>query len=206
MAKKPTTGTPAKKGGAPKKPPARKTPAKKPAARKAPAKKKPTRRGTPSGAATKPQPHGGAIGNPPFRPTDEQREKVRNYARVFPLHGEHLIARLMGFSRNTLRTHFADDLELGRAEMLASVGSQMISRAMNADAQSVKGDIDAQKFVLARLGGWTTKVDMGESASTPFGGRVDLSRLSEKDLENYGRLAAIAEGLDPEDVIDDADA
>lgn len=162
--------------------------------------------GTPPGQATMPQPHGGRIGNPPFVPTEEQRLKVRTYAKTFPVHGEHYIARLIGVSRNTLRTHFADDLELGRAEMLASVGSQMINRAINADAESAKGDIDAQKFILARLGGWTTKVEVGDKARQPFGGdAIDLSRLSEADLETYGRLSAIAEGLDPDDVVGTGD-
>lgn len=149
-----------------------------------------------------PQPHGGRIGNPPFVPTEEQRQMVRTYAKTFPVHGEHYIARLIGVSRVTLRTHFADDLELGRAEMLAAVGSQVVNRAINASAETVKGDLDAQKFILARLGGWTTKIETGDKARQPFGGpAVDLSRLSAEDLEAYGRLSALAEGLDPDDVV-----
>jgi hypothetical protein len=166
----------------------------------------PRGRGTPPGQGTITPPHGGRIGNAPFVATEEQRAKVRTYAKVFPIHGEHYIARLIGVSRNTLRTHFADDLELGRAEMLASVGSQIINRALDANAESVKGDIEAQKFILARLGGWTTKVEVGDKARQPFGGApIDLSRLSEADLETYGRLSAIAEGLDPDDVVGSED-
>lgn len=205
MAKKPTTSN--------SKPAAAKAPAKKAAPRKRAAPKKPaTRKGTPKGKATTPQPHGGAIGNPPFQPTEEQRQRVRTLAKAFPVHGEHLIARMAGFSRNTLRQHFAEDMELGRAEMLAGVASQVISRAMdeekvdpNTGLKIARGNLDAQKFILARMGGWTTKVDMGEQASTPYGGRVDLSRLSNEQLEEYGRLAAIAEGLDPEDIVGDTD-
>lgn len=143
----------------------------------------------------------GRFGNPPFVPTDEQRQKVRTYAKTFPVHGEHYIARLIGVSRDTLRRHFADDLELGRAEMLASVGSQVINRALNAESETAKGDLDAQKFILARLGGWTTKVEVGDKAARPFGGSVDLSRLNDEQLAEYGRLAALAEGLDPDDVV-----
>src|SRR3546814_7400224 len=63
-----------------------------------------------------------------------------------------------------------------------------------------KGDQDSQKFILARLGGWTTKVEVGDKARQPFGGEpVDLSRLSDAELAEYGRLAAIAEGQDPDD-------
>ena len=157
-------------------------------------------RGTPPGAGTVVMEHGGRIGNPPFVPTEEQCQKVRTYAKTFPPHGEHLIARLMGFSRDTLRRHFEEDMELGRAEMLAAIGSQMINRAMNADSETAKGDIDAQKFILARLGGWTTKVEMTGRGGRPIE-HVDLSRLSAEQLEEYGRLAAIAEGLDPEEVM-----
>jgi hypothetical protein len=166
-------------------------------------------RGTPPGAGTVEGANGGRIGNPPFTATDEQRARVRQLAKVFPVHAEHLIARMMGFSRDTLRRHFADEMELGRAEMLAAVGSQMIARAMDADARTAegksaaRGDLDAQKFILARLGGWTTKVEVGEKAAAPYGGAVpDLSRFNEEELAEYGRLAAIAEGADPDEVGD----
>lgn len=146
----------------------------------------------------------GHFGNQPFVPTAEQRERARTLAKTFPVHGEHYIARLLGISRMTLRTHFADDLELGRAEMLASVGAQMINRAINAEGETIKGDIDAQKFILARMGGWTTKVEVGEKGARPFGGgpAPDLSRLNKEELDEYGRLSAIAEGLDPDEVVD----
>lgn len=148
----------------------------------------------------------GGWGQAPFVPTEEQRLKVRAHAKVFPIHAEHYIAALMGFSLSTLRRHFADDLLLGRAEMLAAVGAQFVNRAMNAEATGpdgqpvAKGDQDSQKFILARLGGWTTKVEVGDKARQPFGGEpVDLSRLSDAELAEYGRLAAIAEGQDPDD-------
>lgn len=157
---------------------------------KVPAKRADDARGAPKGH----------FGQPPFIPTDEQRAQVRTYAKTFPIHGEHYIARLLGISRDTLRRHFADDMELGRAEMLASIGSQVITRALNAEADSAKGDLDAQKFVLARLGGWTTKVEVGGRDGRPIE-TVDLSRLSGEQLEEYGRLAALAEGLDPDEVV-----
>jgi hypothetical protein len=175
-----------------------------PSSRK-PAKRADDARGTPPGAGTVVTPNGGRIGNPPFTPTEAQREQVRTYAKTFPVHGEHMIARLIGVSRDTLRRHFADDLELGRAQMLASVGAQMINRALNAEAETVKGDLDAQKFILARLGGWTTKID---TSNRPGGHltEVDLSNLSEEELEAYGRLAAKAHGeaFEGEDEPDDA--
>ncbi len=142
----------------------------------------------------------GHFGNVPFQPTDEQRAKVRTYAKTFPVHGEHYIARLIGVSRDTLRRHFAEDLELGRAEMLASIGGQMINRALDADAATAKGDLDAQKFILARLGGWTTKVEMTGKDGRPME-TVDLSGMSAAALREYGRQAALAAGLDPDEAV-----
>lgn len=148
----------------------------------------------------------GTFGNPPFQPTDEQRARVRQLAKAFPHHAQAHIAALLGISEDTLQRHFPTELELGRAEMLANVGAQMISRAIDADAVGqdgkpiAKGDIDAQKYVLARLGGWTTKVEIGGRDGRPIE-YVDLSRLSAEELEEYGRLAAKAEGLDPETLL-----
>lgn len=148
----------------------------------------------------------GHFGNPPFRPTEAQRAQVRAYAKTFPPAAEHYIARLMGFSRDTLRRHFADDLEFGRAEMLASVGAQFINRALDAERvdgngkKLAKGDIDAQKYILARMGGWSSKVELAGRDGGPIE-HVDLSRLKPEDLEQYGRLAAIAAGMDPDLIV-----
>lgn len=163
-------------------------------------KKTGSRRGTPKGKAALEQPHGGRIGNPPFQPTEEQRELVRTYAKTFPVHAEENIATLLGIHRSTLRLHFGADIKLARAQMLASVGAQMINRAMDAINQTVKGDIEAQKFVLARLGGWTTKVELTGRDGAPVE-TIDLSGMSAEALREYGRNAAIAEGLDPDEVV-----
>ena len=164
------------------------------------AKKPGDARGTPKGAGTVTPAHGGRIGNPPFVPTDEQRQRVRTLAKTFPTHSEKFISRLMGFSRRTLNRHFADDMEYGRAEMLAAIGGQMIARALDAGAPSAKGDLDAQKFILARLGGWTTKVDIAGKEGRPIE-TVDLSGMSAAALREYGRQAAIQNGLDPDEAV-----
>jgi hypothetical protein len=63
--------------------------------------------------------------------------------------------------------------------------------------------LDAIKYALARIGGWSSKLEMSGPNGRPIE-TVDLSRLSPKQLEEYGRLAAIAEGLDPEGVVGDS--
>lgn len=165
------------------------------------------RRGASPGDPEKPHGHKrdgtdgeGRRGNLPFEPTEEQRAKVRTLAKTFPVHGEHYIARLMGFSRDTLRRHFSDDMEMGRAEMLASVGSQMVNRALDSENKTVKGDLDAQKYILARLGGWTTKVELAGRDGRPIE-TVDLSGMTPAALREYGRVAAIQQGLDPDEAV-----
>jgi hypothetical protein len=142
----------------------------------------------------------GQFGNPPFEPTEEQREKVRTYAKTFPEHSNHRIAILLGISRSTLEKHFRHDLDLGRAQMLAAVGAQVINAAMNAESETAKGDRDLQKFILARLGGWSTKVEMSGKDGRPIE-TVDLSGMSKAQLREYGRAAAVAAGLDPDEAV-----
>lgn len=137
------------------------------------------KRGTPKGAGTVPGGRGGMIGNPPFVPTEHQRLQVRALAQIFPPHAQRFIALKMGFSEDTLTRHFRDDLDLGRADMLAAVGSQLIKRALNGADESVKGDLDAQKFVMARLGGWTQRVEM----SGPGGKPIQYENLSESEVD-----------------------
>lgn len=140
-------------------------------------------RGAPKGAGVIVPEHGGRIGNPPHVPTQENRDKVRTLAKTFPSHARHFIARLLGVSISTLDRHYADDMELGRAEMLAAVGAQVVNRAMDASkTENAKGDLDAQKFILARLGGWSTKLEVTGKDGGPVQVKdFDLSKLSEDE-------------------------
>lgn len=172
----------------------------------------PDKRGTPPGDQSKPEgrrregtEHEGRAGNLPFQATEEQRLRVRTLAKAFPEHTNKYIALLMGFSESTLKKHFRHDLDYGRAEMGASIAAQVISAALDANAPTAKGDRDLQKFVLARRFGWSTaKEEEDKRGQTP--GVVDLSKLSKEDLALYGRLAAIAEGLNPEEVVGSAES
>ncbi|MFL6864134.1 MAG: hypothetical protein ACJ8DZ_14160 [Allosphingosinicella sp.] len=142
----------------------------------------------------------GRFGNPPFVPSDSQRLRVRALAKTFPPTAEHYIARLLGINLSTLRRHFGDDLEMGRAELLAAVGSQLINAALDKGAETAKGDRDLQKFIMARLAGWSNKHELSGLGGGPIE-TVDLSRLTPDQLEQYGRLAAIAVGVDPDQII-----
>lgn len=128
-----------------------------------------------------------SAGRPPFEPTAEHRQRVLQYAKAFPIEGERHIAILLGIGLHTLRKYFAHELALGRAQMIATIGAQMINRAIDAEAKDAsgnllaKGDIDAAKFVLARLGGWTTKIQHSD-ATTPAEA-FDASRLTPEERQ-----------------------
>lgn len=158
---------------------------------------KPDRRGAPAGH----------FGNVAHEPTEASRARVRTLAQVFPEHSNEKIAIQLGISRSTLEKHYRHDLDLGRAQMLASVGAQMIQRALKGDdavgedgKPLAPGNIEAQKFILARLGQWTTKVEMTGKDGRPIE-TVDLSGMSKAELREYGRAAAIAAGLDPDEAV-----
>lgn len=161
-------------------------------------------RGAPAGKGTVVTATGGRIGNPPYDP-EPNRETVRTHAKFFPPEAEHHIAVLLGISRSTLRRHHEHDIALGRAQMLAAVGAQVITAALDGSAPSAKGDRDLQKYILARLGGWSVKAQISGKGGGPIE-TVDLSNLTPEQLEEYGRLAAAAEGRDQDGDFDDDDA
>ncbi len=123
---------------------------------------------------------GGSIGQQPFVPTDAQRARVRQLAKAFPHQREDYIAALMGFSLSTLHRHFREELTLGRAELVADVAAQFVARAIDHKDEIAKGDIDAQKFVLVRMGGWLqTVAHTGKDGGPIQTMNYDLSSLSE---------------------------
>lgn len=150
----------------------------------------------------------GQRGQQPFVPTDEQRSRVRTLAKTMKAEqpaARAWIAAQMGFSVSTLDRHFADELVAGRAEVVASLGATLIGVAMGTIKDVSRERMDAVKFALARIGGWSSKVEMSGPNGRPIEA-VDLSRLSAEQLAEYGRLAAVAEGLDPEEVVGDSGA
>lgn len=115
-----------------------------------------------------------------YVPTDADRAKVRSLAKAFPAHSEHLLARMMGMSRRTLRTYFRADLEMGRAELVVACASQLIALAQDKSAREpqegldgkmrppvAKGDQRAMEFVLMRMGGWGQTQSAGDQDDDP---------------------------------------
>jgi len=152
----------------------------------------------------------GRWGNVAHKYDPDVAAQAKQLAKLFPVHGEHHIASRLGISRDTLRKYYSREIAEGRADMLIGVASQVVSRALDIDARDAngkplaKGDLDAQKFILARLGGWTTKVEVTGRDGGPVE-QVDLSSLTPEQLKAYGIAAAIARGVDPEDVVGSSD-
>lgn len=149
----------------------------------------------------------GHFGQKPFVPTEEQRAQVRNLAMAISEVSNEKIAVKLGISRSTLERHFENDLALGRADLAAQAGAQLISLALqgegakNAEGKVIApGNLDALKFLLARRCAWTTKVEMTGKDGRPME-VVDLTGLSPAALREYGRQAAIQQGLDPDEAV-----
>lgn len=88
------------------------------------------------------------VGRPSFKPTDEQRKKVEQWAAVGLPHEQ--IARGLvkgGISVPTLHKYFSEELETAFIKANAQVGGAMFKKAM-------AGDVQAQKWWSACRMGW----------------------------------------------------
>lgn len=111
-----------------------------------------------------------------FQPTPDQRAQVRAMAKSVTPKGTlglQYIATHLGVSLATLQRHFKDDIDQGRAELQITCGAIMVRAATDGKyAQTLpKEQMDALRFVLTRLGGWSSKVEI----SGPGGGPVPVA-------------------------------
>lgn len=152
------------------------------------------RRGTPAGLATAAGPHGGAIGNPPFVPTKEQRRLVETHAAVGTQH--ELIAELMDISGDTLVKYFAKELRLGRAKINARIGASVAKKALEGSAKH-------EFFWLKTRGGYSSKQELehsgpgGKPLEIIVKPKYDMSRLSlaeARTMLKLGKKAAVPHG------------
>ena len=142
-------------------------------------------RGTPKGAGVIRPEHGGQIGNPPFVPTQEQRDNVSAWVKVT---SADVIAGQLGISRDTLDRHFKTELSLGRFQAVAKVGTKLLEKAL-------QGNMTAMIFYLKTQGKWSQRLEL----SGPGGGAiptVDLSNfLAGKSDEELAVLEPLLEQL-----------
>lgn len=108
----------------------------------------------------------------PFEATDEQRAKVKEYARVC---NDDQIAILLGISVSTLQRHFRPELDAGRAQVAATIGAKLI-------AQALAGDKTAMIFYLKTKGGWSQKHEIVGKDGGPIR-TFDLSGYTPEQLQ-----------------------
>ena len=60
------------------------------------------------------------------------------------------IARICGFSHDTLTKYYREECDIGKAKVVEQVANSLKHNAMN-------GDVQAQKFFLSSRAGWTEK-------------------------------------------------
>lgn len=130
--------------------------------------------------------HGGRIGNPPYVPTDDDREfVVQNAAK----RGYLWTALQLGISKTTLHQHFRTELDMSNANACAEIGQSLYQKAIDGDGAS-------QRFFLITRGKgeWSPKVKHEHSG--PDGGpmqSVDLTAMLEGKTDDELRsiLAAL---------------
>ena len=76
----------------------------------------------------------GKSGPAPWVPTDEERKKVRLYAGLGMTQEQ--IGAMLGKSVDSLDRHCREDLDAGKAEIIAKVAGSLVRKAMNGDTAS----------------------------------------------------------------------
>src|SRR6187200_3105883 len=113
-------------------------------------------------------------GRPPHEPDAGTRRLVEHHAAIGTLHKS--IAKLLKISLNTLKKHYAEELELGLARANAVVGGTLFSEAK-------KGNITAAIFWMKTRGGWRETAKIEHSGGTSLEVRqLDTTRLSDAAL------------------------
>lgn len=93
----------------------------------------------------------GHMGNPPFVPTEQQRQEVRELATI--LNAEQIGIKLGGISKATITRHFRKELEEGVTNAVALVGAKLLKQAL-------EGDKTSQIFFLRTKGGWVQRTEL----------------------------------------------
>lgn len=110
-------------------------------------------------------------GKPEHVPTDKDRNLVSLAMLNDMTHKQ--AARLVGINEETLRKHYADELEHGKARLLSMVAANLYRIAQQ--TANMKAALTASIFVLKSKGGWNDRAAHGEAeVETPSGVKVRL--------------------------------
>jgi hypothetical protein len=145
-------------------------------------KSKPARKAAPKTAPAK-RPGG----RPQYQPTADQRRQVQIMTSTGI--ARELQAKILKISPDTLRARFPEELEVGKATMLAEVAGNLFKIATGATAQAAVSAM----FIMKTQAGW--RETSRHEHSGPGGGpieHVDLTSFSDDDLATLDAILARA--------------
>lgn len=96
------------------------------------------------------------MGRPAHAKTPELSERVETLAAYGIEHT--VIARMCGFSHDTLTKYYRDELDVGKAKIVEQIANSLKLSALS-------GDVQAQKFFLSSRAGWAEKQQQEHSGS-----------------------------------------
>lgn len=109
----------------------------------------------------------GRNGQPPHIPTDDNRQKVRTFAKVI---NQKAIAILLGVSEDTIQRHYRKEFDEGRAEAVARLGKDLLTSALSGNRRDRIKYLETQGAKY----GWSRKLEI----SGADGGPVQLIDLT----------------------------
>lgn len=128
--------------------------------------------------------------------TDAKRARVRELSKIGT---QEEVADRMGFSVDTLQRHYIKEWREGHSESTMAIKARLLQAAMGING--APGSVNAMWKFLTLMGAIPRQ---SLALTGPGGGpieAVDLTKLTAEQLTEYGRLAAIAQGLDPDGIV-----
>lgn len=119
-------------------------------------------------------------------PTNETRSQVKAMA-AFGIRQED-IAAYLGITDKTLRVHYREELDKGAIEATVKVAESLFRQATK------EGNTAAAIFWMKSRAGWSEKQIIQHQAGAQTD--VDLSKLSNKELQTWRKLLAKASPAD----------
>lgn len=128
-----------------------------------------------------------------FEPTEEQRNLVKGFAAVGLPQSQ--IASYIGIDKVTLLKYFRKELDHGMIEANSQIAKTLYQKAMS-------GNIAAAIFWAKARMGWSERIIHANDVDNPMPSanqtvninQMDLSKLSEDELDQLEKIAAKLEG------------
>lgn len=98
-----------------------------------------------------------------YIPTYEERHTVKTLSSFG--HSQREIAQYLRINKRTLEKHFVDELKVGKIHLTMKCGGFLLE-VVDDDTYKPKERLDAAKFILSRICGWTEKTLQDSSIDT----------------------------------------